>query len=214
MKAGIKIDSPGVVPAGVFFGFGRGTVQTYVAPVSVFKIGDEEIRNTRLLLGDTDLQDADMLIGADFFLSGGSRVFTWANSQDKLYFSYNGGPVFESRGFAGGWRRAERRCSTRWGPGSHPAGGCEAAGRGPLRICPPGCGAQGAARARSGAAGFQSCLRASLGQRRLFLSGALLYRAIKAIRSCARRLGSHDSARSASCRGVAGARRISDTIRR
>ncbi len=91
MKAGLKVDSPGVVPAGQIFGFGRGTVQTYVAPVAVFKIGDEEVRNTRLLLGDTDLQDADMLIGADFFLSHHIYV---ANSQDKLYFSYNGGPVF------------------------------------------------------------------------------------------------------------------------
>ena len=32
-----------------------------------------------------------MLIGADFFLS--HRVYV-ANSQRKLYFTYNGGPVF------------------------------------------------------------------------------------------------------------------------
>jgi tetratricopeptide (TPR) repeat protein len=91
MKAGLKVDSPGVVAAGEVMGFGRGTVQTYIAPVAVFKIGDEEIRNTRLRLGDTELADADMLIGADFFLSHHIYV---ANSQDKLYFSYNGGPVF------------------------------------------------------------------------------------------------------------------------
>ncbi len=90
-KAGIKIDSPGVVPAGVTIGLGRSTVRTYIAPVALFKLGDEEIRNTRLRLGDTDLGDADMLIGADFFLS--HHVYV-ANSQDKLYFSYNGGPVF------------------------------------------------------------------------------------------------------------------------
>ena len=35
-----------------------------------------------------------MLIGADFFLS--HRVFI-ANSQDKIYFTYNGGPVFDLR---------------------------------------------------------------------------------------------------------------------
>jgi tetratricopeptide (TPR) repeat protein len=44
-----------------------------------------------LRLGDMDLPDVDMLIGADFFLSHHIYV---ANSQDKLYFSYNGGPVF------------------------------------------------------------------------------------------------------------------------
>ena len=90
-KAGIKIDSPGVVSGGATYGFGRSQVQTYVAPVSVFKIGDEEIHNTRLRLGDTTLPDVDMLIGADFFLS--HRIYV-ANSQDKLYFTYNGGPVF------------------------------------------------------------------------------------------------------------------------
>jgi tetratricopeptide (TPR) repeat protein len=90
-KAGLKVDSPGVVPAGDVMGFGQSTVKTYIAPVQVFKIGDEEVRNTRLRLGDMDLPDADMLIGADFFLSHHIYV---ANSQDKLYFSYNGGPVF------------------------------------------------------------------------------------------------------------------------
>jgi tetratricopeptide (TPR) repeat protein/predicted aspartyl protease len=90
-KAGIKVDSPGTVSAGYVMGSGQSTVQTYVAPVAVFKIGDEEVRNTRLRLGDTDLPEADMLIGADFFLS--HHVYV-ANSQDKLYFSYNGGPVF------------------------------------------------------------------------------------------------------------------------
>jgi tetratricopeptide (TPR) repeat protein len=90
-KAGIKIDSPGVVPGGVAYGVGRSTVQTYIAPVSIFKIGEEEIRNTRLRLGNTELQGIDMAIGADFFLSHHIYV---ANSQNKLYFSYNGGPVF------------------------------------------------------------------------------------------------------------------------
>ena len=91
-RAGIKLDSPGVVPAGTSMGVGRSTVANYLAQVSSFKIGDEEIRNTRLRLGDTALPDGeDMLIGADFFLSHHIYV---ANSQHKLYFTYNGGPVF------------------------------------------------------------------------------------------------------------------------
>jgi len=88
---GIKPDSPGVVSAGTSYGIGKGTFTSYIAPFSSFKIGGEEIKNTRLRIGDIDLANADMLIGADFFLS--HRIYV-ANRQHKLYFTYNGGPVF------------------------------------------------------------------------------------------------------------------------
>lgn len=90
-RAGIKPDSPGVVSAGTAYGIGRNTFASYIAPFSSFKVGDEEIKNTRLRIGDIDLPNADMLIGADFFLS--HRIYV-ANSQHRLYFTYNGGPVF------------------------------------------------------------------------------------------------------------------------
>jgi tetratricopeptide (TPR) repeat protein/predicted aspartyl protease len=91
-RAGIKTDSPGVVEAGYSSGVGRGMVKTYIATASSFKIGDdEEIKNARLRIADIDLQDADMLLGSDFFVS--HHVFV-ANSQHKLYVTYNGGPVF------------------------------------------------------------------------------------------------------------------------
>jgi len=90
-RAGIKPDSPGVVDAGYSHGIGRATVKTYIAPFASFKIGDEEIRNTRLRIGEIGVEHADMLIGADFFLSHHIYV---ARSQNKLYFTYNGGPVF------------------------------------------------------------------------------------------------------------------------
>jgi tetratricopeptide (TPR) repeat protein/predicted aspartyl protease len=90
-RAGIKPDSPGVVSAGASHGIGKSTFATYIAPFASFKIGDEEIKNTRLRIGDIDLPDVDMLIGPDFFLS--HRIYV-ANSQRKLYFTYNGGPVF------------------------------------------------------------------------------------------------------------------------
>jgi tetratricopeptide (TPR) repeat protein/predicted aspartyl protease len=90
-RAGINIGSPGVVAAGYGGGIGRNQVANYLAQVASFKIGDEEVRNTRLRLGDTTLEGEDMLIGADFFLSHHIYV---ANSQHKLYFTYNGGPVF------------------------------------------------------------------------------------------------------------------------
>lgn len=89
-RAGVTPQSAGVVPAGESHGIGRRAVQTWIAPFASFKIGDEEIRNTHLRIGAVMI-DVDMLIGADFFLS--HRVYV-ANSQDKLYFTYNGGPVF------------------------------------------------------------------------------------------------------------------------
>jgi tetratricopeptide (TPR) repeat protein/predicted aspartyl protease len=89
--AGVTPDSPGVNPAGMSSGFGRRWIPTWIAPFASFKIGDEEIRNTRLRMGDETLFGNDMLIGADFFLSHHILV---ASSQRKLYFTYNGGPVF------------------------------------------------------------------------------------------------------------------------
>jgi tetratricopeptide (TPR) repeat protein len=94
-RVGIKPDSPGVVSGGPTYGIGRIVIPSYIAPFSSFKIGDEEIRNTRLRIADIDLPNADMLIGPDFFLS--HRVYV-ANSQHKLYFTYNGGPVFNIAG--------------------------------------------------------------------------------------------------------------------
>jgi tetratricopeptide (TPR) repeat protein/predicted aspartyl protease len=91
-RAGVKVDSPGVVEAGVASGLGRSLTKAYIAPFSSFKIGDgEEIQHTHLRMAAIGIQSADMLIGADFFLS--HRIFV-ANSQHKIYITYNGGPVF------------------------------------------------------------------------------------------------------------------------
>jgi tetratricopeptide (TPR) repeat protein/predicted aspartyl protease len=90
-RAGVKPDSAGVVEAGYFTGIGRGATKTYLGTFSSFKIGDEEIRNTRLRFGDISVDDVDMLLGADFFLS--HRIYV-ASSENKLFFTYNGGRVF------------------------------------------------------------------------------------------------------------------------
>jgi tetratricopeptide (TPR) repeat protein len=91
-RAGVKPDGPGVIPAGFSHGIGERLVQTWIAPFASFKLGDEEIRNTHLRIGDTArAADADMLLGADFFLS--HRIYV-SNDQSKLYFTYNGGKVF------------------------------------------------------------------------------------------------------------------------
>lgn len=92
-RAGVKVDSPGVIEAGLTGGIGRNMVMSYIAPFASFKFADgEEIKNARLRVADIEIGSADMLIGADFFLS--HRIFV-ANNQGKIYFTYNGGPVFD-----------------------------------------------------------------------------------------------------------------------
>lgn len=93
-RAGITTSSPGVKPAGATHGIGGRSFGVWAAPLESFRIGGEEIRHTQLLIADLKLQDADMLIGDDFFLS--HRIYV-ANEQGKLYFTYNGGPVFSLR---------------------------------------------------------------------------------------------------------------------
>jgi len=87
--AGLKPGDPRAEPAGYATGIGRRSVPTWIATFPVLKIGDEVVRNARLRFGDLGV--FDMLLGDDFFLS--HRVYV-ANSQHKLYFTYNGGPIF------------------------------------------------------------------------------------------------------------------------
>ena len=94
-KAGIKTSSEGVAITSASYGVSGRRVDTWLAPVASFAFGDEQIRNTRLRISDIELPDADMLIGADFFLS--HRIFV-SNSQSRVYFTYNGGPVFHLDG--------------------------------------------------------------------------------------------------------------------
>ena len=91
-RAGITPTSPGVTEGGDSWGLGHKLTQTWITRFSSFKIGDEEIQHAQLRFGDVLLMNADMLIGADFFLS--HRVYV-ATSQSRLYFTYNGGPVFD-----------------------------------------------------------------------------------------------------------------------
>jgi tetratricopeptide (TPR) repeat protein/predicted aspartyl protease len=90
-RAGVDLNGVGVRPGGVERGVGRRMPESWIVPVDSFKIGDEEIEHTRLRVADMALSRADMLLGADFFLS--HRVYV-ANSQDRIYFTYVGGPVF------------------------------------------------------------------------------------------------------------------------
>lgn len=92
-RAGVSTTGPGVTPAGFTHGLDHEPVRTWVAPFADIKIGDEEIKNTRLSIGESDTTTFDLLLGADFFLA--HHVYV-ANSQGRIYFTYSGGPVFRT----------------------------------------------------------------------------------------------------------------------
>jgi hypothetical protein len=64
-----------------------------VALIAIFRIGDEEVRNASLRVGELPVAaNTDMVIGADFLRF--HRLYV-SVSQGKLYFTHNGGPVFD-----------------------------------------------------------------------------------------------------------------------
>lgn len=94
-RAGVKFGGVGANGSGASYGMGRSTMRTWNAPVASFKIGDEEVRNFNIQVADMNSNmDTDMLLGADFFVS--HRVLV-ANSQRRLYFSYEGGQIFRAK---------------------------------------------------------------------------------------------------------------------
>lgn len=98
-RAGITTTSPGVTFLGTGEGIGVRAVRTWVAPVDSFQLGGEKVQHAHLLMADLDPERTgrlsgappDVLLGEDFFLS--HRIYV-AYSQEKLYFTYNGGPLF------------------------------------------------------------------------------------------------------------------------
>ncbi|WP_394761019.1 aspartyl protease family protein [Phenylobacterium sp.] len=90
-RAGVKTTDAGVKPAGSSHAI-DGDIKTWVATFASIKIGDEEIKNAKLSIGES-VADFDVLVGADFFMA--HHVYV-ANSQKKLYFTYAGGPVFRT----------------------------------------------------------------------------------------------------------------------
>ena len=92
-RAGVPVTGPGVTSIGK----GRGLDSDFDAWVANFadvKIGDEEIKNASLEIGQSATDDFDILIGADFFVS--HHVYV-SHIQGKIYFAYEGGPVFQGQ---------------------------------------------------------------------------------------------------------------------
>ena len=78
-------------PAGLMRGAGSGEAKTWVAEFKTFALAGETSENNRLRVGDFDSKEFDMLLGVDFFLS--HRLYV-SKTQRRMYFTYNGGPVF------------------------------------------------------------------------------------------------------------------------
>ena len=108
-NAGLNPTSGDVSAHGPIHGLGAELVQSHVGVFPTFSFGDETIHNARLEIADLYQADkevqldshiptkvvdeANMLIGADFFRS--HRVYV-SLSQRKVYVSYVGGPVFSA----------------------------------------------------------------------------------------------------------------------
>jgi tetratricopeptide (TPR) repeat protein/predicted aspartyl protease len=92
-RVGIDLHGPGVKPGGRIGGLGEKTYQSWIVPIDSFSVGTETIQHSEMLVMDGNLGDGstDMILGVDFMLAHHMYI---ANSQRKLYFTYNGGRVF------------------------------------------------------------------------------------------------------------------------
>jgi predicted aspartyl protease len=109
-RVGVRPGEAGVSEAGSSHGLGAVALKNWIATFPSFGIGEEVIKNARLNVSDLWSQDtyvpgksrlservdigSDMLLGADFIRA--HRLYI-ARSQGKIYFSYNGGPIFRLR---------------------------------------------------------------------------------------------------------------------
>lgn len=91
-RAGIALQGPDAKLIGSSIGVGPKAVQAWTAKVRSFSVGTETIQNSEMEVVDGRLgDDTDVLLGIDFMLA--HHLFV-ANSQRRLYFTYNGGRVF------------------------------------------------------------------------------------------------------------------------
>jgi len=94
-RAGIKLDGPEVQAGGVLEGINGKSFETWLTHFDSLDIDGELIRNARLRIADVEVPaGADMVLGADFFLS--HRIYV-ATSLRRVFITYNGGHVFDLR---------------------------------------------------------------------------------------------------------------------
>jgi len=93
-RAGVTRASPDVSPASPTVGISGRPAAAWSAPFDRVALGTEAVLHTRLRVTETGLAGDDMLLGADFFLA--HRIYV-SRLQRRIYFTYNGGPVFRLR---------------------------------------------------------------------------------------------------------------------
>ena len=71
-------------------GVGTDRMNVWNAHFDEIDLGGESVRNNRLEVADFSINE-EMLIGFDFFLS--HRIYV-SKKQSKMFFTYNGGPIF------------------------------------------------------------------------------------------------------------------------
>jgi predicted aspartyl protease len=92
-RLGITPESERATTGGTTTGIGVRSVELSLARFDTLDLGGEVIRNARIRFGDvSDGVIADLTLGSDFLLS--HRLY-FSSKQNKLYFTYNGGPVFD-----------------------------------------------------------------------------------------------------------------------
>ena len=88
-EAGVKDAS--MTATGRMTGAGSGKAKAWSAAFDSVSLGGETVQHNRLEVGEFELDRIDMLVGIDFFLSHHIYV---SRRQERMYFTYNGGPVF------------------------------------------------------------------------------------------------------------------------
>ncbi|HEY0198907.1 MAG TPA: aspartyl protease family protein, partial [Rhodanobacter sp.] len=92
-RVGIDLNAPDVEVGSNGIGVGARSVRTWTVRIDSFSVGTETIQHSQMQVIDGSMGEdqTDMLLGADFILA--HHMFI-ANSQRKVYFTYNGGRVF------------------------------------------------------------------------------------------------------------------------
>lgn len=85
------VEDAAMKPIGRMGGGGAGHTAAWTAKIASISIGGETITNNVMEVVDTEVDEIDMLLGVDYFLS--HRIYV-SRSEHKIYSTWNGGAVF------------------------------------------------------------------------------------------------------------------------
>ena len=95
-NAGLTPKSDRVVAVDDGSGYGASAAYRWIGPLKTFELGEEVIYNGRISFGGFRIPQVgvQMILGLDFFLS--HRIYL-SRAQNRIFFTYGGGPVFDVR---------------------------------------------------------------------------------------------------------------------